>query len=32
MLKQALESVDRHLQGESVKPLKGLELYPTKAE
>ena len=31
MLKQALESVDRHLQGESVKPLKGLELYPTKA-
>ena len=32
LLKQALESVDRHLQGESVKPLKGLELYPTKAE
>jgi CheY-like chemotaxis protein len=32
MLKQALESVDRHLQGESVKPLKGLELYPTRAE
>jgi len=31
MLKQALESVDRHLRGESVKPLKGLELYPTKA-
>ena len=32
LLKQALESVDRHLQGESVKPLKGLELYPTKAQ
>ena len=32
LLKQALESVDRHLQGESVKPLKGLELYVTKAE
>jgi len=27
MLKQALDSVDRHLQGETVKPLKGLELY-----
>ena len=27
LLKQALESVDRHLQGEAVKPLKGLELY-----
>ena len=32
LLKQALEAVDRHLQGESVKPLKGLELYPGKAE
>jgi CheY-like chemotaxis protein len=32
LLKQALDSVDRHLQGESVKPLKGLEFYPTKAE
>ncbi|HEX6741678.1 MAG TPA: response regulator [Sphingomicrobium sp.] len=32
LLKQALETVDRHLQGESVKPLKGLELYPNKAE
>ena len=32
LLKQALENVDRHLQGESVKPLKGLELYPTKAQ
>ncbi len=32
LLKQALESVDRFLQGESVKPLKGLELYSTKAE
>ena len=32
LLKQALESVDRHLQGESVKPLKGLELYSTNAE
>jgi len=32
LLKQALKSVDLHLQGESVKPLKGLELYPTKAE
>lgn len=27
LLKQALDSVDRHLQGESVKPPKGLELY-----
>jgi CheY-like chemotaxis protein len=27
LLKQALESVDRHLQGETVKPPKGLELY-----
>jgi len=32
LLKQALQRVDRHLQGESVKPLKGLELYSTKAE
>ena len=32
LLKQAIERVDRHLQGESVKPLKGLELYSTKAE
>lgn len=27
LLKHALEAVDRHLQGQSVKPLKGLELY-----
>jgi len=26
-LRQALDSVDRHLQGETVKPPKGLELY-----
>jgi CheY-like chemotaxis protein len=26
-LRLALDSVDRHLQGETVKPLKGLELY-----
>jgi len=32
LLKQAIESVDRFLQGESVKPPKGLELYVTKAE
>ena len=32
LLKLAIERVDRHLQGESVKPLKGLELYFTKAE
>jgi CheY-like chemotaxis protein len=32
LLRQALDSVDRHLQGESVKPPKGLELYVTKAE
>jgi CheY-like chemotaxis protein len=32
LLKQALNSVDRFLQGESVKPAKGLELYATKAE
>jgi CheY-like chemotaxis protein len=32
LLKLAIESVDRHLQGKSVKPLKGLELYVTKAE
>ena len=27
ILKQALDSVDRHLQGQSVKPPKGLEFY-----
>src|SRR5262245_47191441 len=27
MLKHAIESVDRHLQGQNVKPPKGLELY-----
>lgn len=27
LLKQALDSVDRHLQGETVKPPKGLDLY-----
>jgi CheY-like chemotaxis protein len=27
LLKQALDSIDRHLQGEAVKPPKGLELY-----
>ena len=27
LLNHALDSVDRHLQGEAVKPLKGLELY-----
>jgi len=32
LLKLALESVDRHLQGETVKPLKGLDLYFTEAE
>jgi CheY-like chemotaxis protein len=32
LLKQALESVDRHLQGQTVKPLRGLKLYITKAE
>jgi hypothetical protein len=26
-LKQALDTVDRHLQGEKVKPPKGLELF-----
>jgi hypothetical protein len=26
-LKQALDSVDRHLQGEKVRPPKGLELF-----
>jgi CheY-like chemotaxis protein len=26
-LRLALDSVDRHLQGETVKPIKGLELY-----
>jgi CheY-like chemotaxis protein len=32
LLKLAIESVDRHLQGESVKPLKGLKLYFIQAE
>jgi len=32
LLKQALESVDRHLQGEAVKPPKGLELYVIDVE
>jgi CheY-like chemotaxis protein len=32
LLKHALERVEQHLQGQSVKPLKGLELYITKAE
>ena len=32
LLKQAIENVDRHLQGQVVKPLKGLELYIIKAE
>ena len=32
LLKQALDSVDRHLQGEAVKPLKGLELYVVDIE
>ena len=32
LLKHALESVDRHLQGEAVKPPKGLELYVTDVE
>jgi hypothetical protein len=32
LLKQALESVDLFLQGERVKPIKGLELYGTEAE
>jgi CheY-like chemotaxis protein len=32
LLKLALESVDRHLQGEAVKPLKGLELYVIDVE
>jgi CheY-like chemotaxis protein len=32
LLKQAIDCVDRHLQGENVKPLKGLEFYPTRAE
>src|SRR5690349_6179701 len=27
LLKHAIDTVDRHLQGESVKPPKGLELY-----
>ena len=31
-LRQALDSVDRYLQGETVKPPKGLELYVTKAD
>lgn len=32
LLKQALESIDRHLQGETVKPPKGLELYVIDVE
>jgi DNA-binding response OmpR family regulator len=32
LLKQALATVDRHLQGESVKPIKGLDLYVIDAE
>jgi len=32
LLKQAIESVDRHLQGKGVKPLKGLELYIIETE
>lgn len=32
LLKNALDSVDRHLQGEAVKPLKGLELYVIDVE
>jgi two-component system, response regulator PdtaR len=31
-LRLAIESLDRHLQGESVKPPKGLELYITKTD
>jgi two-component system, response regulator PdtaR len=31
-LRQALDSVDRHLQGEKVKPPKGLELFITVNE
>jgi CheY-like chemotaxis protein len=27
LLKQAIDSIDRHLQGEKVKPPKGLQLY-----
>jgi CheY-like chemotaxis protein len=32
ILKQALDSVDRHLQGQTVKPPKGLEFYATGVE
>jgi DNA-binding NtrC family response regulator len=32
LLKQALKRVEQHLQGQSVKPLKGLELYITNGE
>ena len=32
LLKQALESIDRHLQGEAVKPPKGLQLYVIDVE
>jgi CheY-like chemotaxis protein len=32
LLKQALDSVDRHLQGETVKPPKGLDLYIVSTE
>ena len=31
-LRQALDSIDRHLQGEAVKPTKGLELYIADTE
>ena len=31
-LRQAIDSLDRYLQGESVKPPKGLELYITKTD
>jgi len=31
-LRQAIESLDRYLQGDSVKPPKGLELYISKGE
>jgi CheY-like chemotaxis protein len=31
-LKQALHNIDRHLQGQSVKPVKGLELYIVETE
>ena len=31
-LTKAIESVDRHLQGHKVKPLKGLQLFPAAGE